>query len=329
VADATERVTAFAARAMGSPLRLTLGARASRADETAHWWRAVVDEFEAAEDAMSRFRETSEVTTLNRLAGSGIAAQPSARLRQALVVSDRARRITDGRFDPRVLADLDRLGYRGAPIDQGPVASPPADRDARPVGRPAADEPVVERVGRDHLTLGTAVDLGGIGKGLTLRWAAATLSARGAEDFLLEAGGDLVARGQSPEAGPWRLGIDDPAGGPEPVAVIAVDDLAVATSSTRINRWMVDGREVHHLLDPRTGEPFDGGLLSVTVAAADPAWAEVWSKVLFLDGRVGIAPEARSRGLTAWWVAEDGALEMTPAARAMTIWVAGEAAPAD
>ena len=46
----------------------------------------------------------------------------------------------------------------------------------------------------------------------------------------------------------------------------------------------------------------------------DPAWAEVWSKVLFLGGRRAIANEARSRGLAAWWVADDGSLEMTPAA---------------
>ena len=303
---------------MGSPLRLALGARSSRADSTEHWWRDVVDEFEAAEQAMSRFRETSELTVINRTAGSGLAARPSVRLRRALVAADRARRITQGRFDPRVLADLDRLGYRGAALHDDPA--PPAA-----VRAPAPTGPVVERTDRAQLTLERPVDLGGIGKGLTLRWAAALLSAHGADDFLLEAGGDLVARGRSPEDGPWRLGIEDPDDGPDPLAVIAVTDSAVATSSTRINRWTVDGRQVHHLLDPKTGEPFDGGLVSVTVAAADPAWAEVWSKVLYLDGRDGIAAEARSRGLAAWWVSEDGTLEMTPAARALTIWVAGEA----
>ena len=65
---------------------------------------------------MSRFRETSELTALNRLAGSDVVSRPSARLRRALAASDRAHRVTDGRFDPRVLADLDRLGYRGAAL---------------------------------------------------------------------------------------------------------------------------------------------------------------------------------------------------------------------
>ena len=87
----------------------------------------------------------------------------------------------------------------------------------------------------------------------------------------------------------------------------------------------MDGRVVHHLLDPRTGEPANDGLLAVTVAGADPAWAEVWSKALYLAGRPVIAGEARSRGIAAWWITDDGALEMTPAARALTIWVASEA----
>ena len=87
----------------------------------------------------------------------------------------------------------------------------------------------------------------------------------------------------------------------------------------------IEGRTVHHLIDPGTGEPGGAGLHSVTVAATDPAWAEVWSKALFLEGSDGIAGAARGRDLAAWWVTTDGALEMTPAARQRTTWVAAEA----
>ena len=102
--------TTFEGRAMGSPLRLTLAGGAAAA------WSAVVDEFEAAEVALSRFRDDSELTALNRRAGTGEAVRVAPRLRRALVAADRARRISDGRFDPRVLTDLDRLGYRGASL---------------------------------------------------------------------------------------------------------------------------------------------------------------------------------------------------------------------
>ncbi len=183
------------------------------------------------------------------------------------------------------------------------------------------------RAGRDRAALARPVDLGGIGKGLALRWATAAAERCGLAEFLLEAGGDLVARGADPDGGAWPLGIEDPTGTVEHLAVISVQNLAVATSSIGVHRWTLNGRSVHHLIDPRTGEPAESGLAAVTVAGPDPAWAEVWSKVLFVGGRPTIAAEARARGLAAWWVTDDGALEMTPAARAMTTWVEAEAVP--
>jgi thiamine biosynthesis lipoprotein len=168
------------------------------------------------------------------------------------------------------------------------------------------------------------IDLGGIGKGLALRWAARRLDLHGTLSYLLEAGGDLVARGAGPGGDGWRVGIEDPSGGGSPVAVIAARDLGVTTSSIGVHAWVVDGRPVHHLLDPATGQPGGDGLLAVTVATADPAWAEVWSKTLFLAGHGGVAHLARARGLAAWWIATDGHVEMTPAARARTLWVAAE-----
>jgi thiamine biosynthesis lipoprotein len=170
------------------------------------------------------------------------------------------------------------------------------------------------------------MDLGGIGKGITLRWAAARLERLGLGDFLLEAGGDIVARGVPPDADAWTVAIEDPLDRGAPLAAVVVPRTggAVATSSVRVHRWQVDGRTVHHLLDPATGEPGETGLLAVTVAGSDPAWAEVWSKTLFLAGSVDIAGEARARGLAAWWVDTGGTLAMTPAARLRTAWVASE-----
>ncbi|OGO56579.1 MAG: hypothetical protein A2Z32_00940, partial [Chloroflexi bacterium RBG_16_69_14] len=289
-ATTKDKSAPFEGRAMGSGLRLTAGRVTSTVPGAGQRaWDTVVESFEVSEAAMSRFRETSELTALNRLAGSGVSGRPSDRLRRALVASDRAHRITGGRFDPRVLADLDRLGYRGADVTT-------KDGDRSSVAAAPAGHRVVERAGRRDVSVARPVDLGGIGKGLALRWAAADLVRGGIMDFLLEAGGDLIARGLDPAGGPWLIGIEDPTDATDHLAVIAVVDGAVATSSVRVHRWSIDGRMVHHLLDPRTGEPADGGLQSVTVAGPDPAWAEVWSKVLFVGGRGRIADEARSRG---------------------------------
>lgn len=299
---------------MGSPLRLTI-ALADRASDdhrqSVAAWDAVRAEFEAAEQAMSRFRDSSEVTILNRAIGRTGPMSVSRRLSRALVACDRANRVTDGRFDPRVLADLERIGDHGAPI--GPSV------EAATGLRGTTPARIVERT-RGGLSLPAPVDLGGIGKGLALRWAAAILEARGVRRFLLDAGGDLVTRGEAPGDIPWRIGIEDPTGGAIPLAVVSAADQALTTSSIRRRAWLAGDRAVHHLIDPRTGAPGGSGLLAVTVAGTDPAWAEIWSKTLFLEGRDGVAALARRRGMAAWWVTEDGSLEMTPAARAMTPW---------
>jgi thiamine biosynthesis lipoprotein len=80
---------------------------------------------------------------------------------------------------------------------------------------------------------------------------------------------------------------------------------------------------VHHLIDPRTGEPGMGGLRSVSVVHPDPATAEVWTKVLFLHGRSGIADAAAAVGLAAIWVDDQAVLETSEAAEPFVMWRAG------
>ena len=286
------------------------------ADVARSAWSSVEAEFAASDAALSRFRADSELTALNRAGLLGDALVVGRRLAVAIQAADRARRLTDGRFDPRVVELLEAWGYRGAAL--GP--------DAAAVDGLGSADRLADRPDRHRLRLRAPVDLGGIGKGLALRWAARRLAASGVSRFLVDAGGDIVVRGAAPDGGPWSIGLEDPSGAAEPRAVIAVHDGAVATSSIRRLRWTDgNGVERHHLVDPATAAPADGGLCAVTVLAADPAWAEVWSKALFVGGRGTIGPLARSRGLAAWWIAADGTLEMTPAARAHTTWVADEA----
>ncbi len=304
---------------MGSPLRLSVclpaGSRVAGAAAAEVAWELVRAEFEAADAALSRFSTTSDLIRLDATAGTGRAMVIPRRLERALVAADRAWRVTGGVFDPRVVDALERIGEHGATLP------PSAARTA-----PSAGSRVVEREARHRVKLARPIDLGGIGKGLALRWATSAITGMGLRGWLLDAGGDLVARGTGP-AGPWSVGIEDPAGRADILAAISVGDEAVATSSIRRRRWTHEGRVVHHLIDPATGEPADAGLQAVTVAAADPAWAEVWSKTLFIGGRERIAGTARGRDLAAWWVTEDGVLEMTPAARVRTMWTAAEDGP--
>jgi thiamine biosynthesis lipoprotein len=320
----------FSARALGSALRLSVHlpdavspaqrvADQAAADAAANAaWAEVRAEFDAVDVALSRFRDDSELTMLNRLAGSGRVVEVSWRTRRALAAVDRAGRVTDGRFDASVLGALERIGEHGASLD------PASGHD------PATVPVIAPEDGGDRRSLvhvpPVPVDMGGIGKGLALRWACARAlrSLPAGAGVQVEAGGDVVAGGTPPEDG-WRIGVEDPAADDAdtaaPLVVVELWSGAVATSSVRVRHWIApDGRTVHHLLDPRTGEPARTGLIAVTVAGPDPAWAEVWSKALFLAGRIDIADEARSRDLAAWWITDAGHLGMTPAARVKTAW---------
>jgi thiamine biosynthesis lipoprotein len=90
--------------------------------------------------------------------------------------------------------------------------------------------------------------------------------------FLLDAGGDIVASGSAPGRS-WTVGIEDPAGGTEPVAVVTIRDRGTRDFVGPPLRWERDGRALHHLIDPQFGGRV-ARTVAVTVAGPDPAWAE-------------------------------------------------------
>jgi thiamine biosynthesis lipoprotein len=240
----------------------------------------------------------------------------------ALTEAHAAHLETGGAFDPRVLRRLEAWGYnRTLAFHAGDVSLPANPHEAAPERRSrrkgwhprfdAARNAV--RIGREP------VDLGGIGKGLAVRWASAALENAG-DAFLVEAGGDLYAAGAGPDGEGWRVGVEDPRGGGEPLAVLSLADLGCATSSVRVRHWRVGGRAVHHIIDPATGAPADSGLLSVTVVGPDPARAEVWSKALFLAGRGRVRQLADEQGIAAVLVDVDGVVGVRRAVRPQLVW---------
>jgi len=116
-------------------------------------------------------------------------------------------------------------------------------------------------------TSGVQIDLGGIGKGYAADRSAEILNAAG--PCLVNAGGDLAVRG-----GAWPVGVEH--------LTLLLERGAIATSGRDRRRWTRDGREHHHLIDPRTGAPADTPLLRATVVAASAAEAEVLAKAVFL-----------------------------------------------
>lgn len=272
---------------MGSRLRLTLPGRDERGADLA--WSIVAGTFGRVERDLTRFDPESALSRLNRSVGRLVHVPPT--LSRALALAWRAFRVSDGRFDPRIIGALEEAGERAG------VELPPSPAVLRATDRWLWLEP---RAGRARLD--APVDLGGIGKGLALRWTARCLRRAGFADFLVGAGGDLVASGVGPARRAWSVALDPAgAGGAAGAAIVLSDGGALATSSVAVRWWEApDGTRRHHLIDPASGRPADPAWWSVTVAAPDPAWAEVMSKVGLLAGdRIGQVLAGRR----AWWFA--------------------------
>jgi thiamine biosynthesis lipoprotein len=272
--------------------------------------------FQGVDRACTRFDPDSPLMQANRSPENWHALPEPLFL--AVQEAKRAHDETKGLFDPRVLRRLVAIGYdRTLPFHAGRVVThsggfPPARRPLPP-WRPRF------RGGREAIMGDEPLDLGGIGKGLAVRWASRVLADE-TDDYLVEAGGDCYCAGGAPGGGPWLIGVEDPARPASSLSVLSVRDRGVATSSGRLRRWIADRRRVHHLIDPRTGLPGGGGLLSVTVVGADPAQAEAWSKALFIAGLSEIAPLAGKKALAVLWVDESGAFSMTPAMEKHVRW---------
>lgn len=301
-------------RCMASDVNVRIGVGAV---DPAAAFQQVETVFRAVEQECTRFDDRSDLMRANAAADEWYAV--GSYCYGAIAAAARAHLMTGGLFEPRVLRTLCDLGYdRSLPFASGEVAIP-----VGAAGVPHDDvwQPGLDSV-QDRVRIGPhPIDLGGIGKGLAVRWAAARI-ADTCPAFIIDAGGDCYLAGAGPDGDGWSVGVEDPRGGQQPVAVLSVTESACATTSIKLRSWTVGGKRVHHIVDPRTGEPGGAGLLAVTVVGPDPADAEVWTKTLFLHGLRGIRAAAELHNLKALWVDEDGGVGMSTGMRPHVIWQA-------
>jgi thiamine biosynthesis lipoprotein len=132
--------------------------------------------------------------------------------------------------------------------------------------------------------------------------AVEALHVAGVTPAAVNAGGDLAVIGTPHGQAEWRIAVETRDGG----HVVALAHGALATSSTERRRWTRGGREIHHLIDPRTGEPASTGIASVTVSAHTCVQAEVAAKTAVLLGPADGGAFIRRMGLSGLIVGSDG-----------------------
>lgn len=258
------------------------------------------------ERRFSRFLPESELSFFNGNIGSWHAASPEMIFlaQKSLKAYD----LTKGIFDPRTISVLEGNGYvRG--FSEGDFTPLPECRLGEKSGRKASLKEDLEIKG-NLVRFGARMDFGGIAKGVLTDLVAEQLFGDGWDDFLIDSGGDMYLAGKDEEGRNWWIGTE----GLDVQTEFCLSGVAVATSGISRRKWTVEGKRVHHLIDPRSPDKFSFFLRSVSVVASSVREAEVWAKTLFILGsREGFAL-AQEKGLAAIFLTYRSGALCTPAA---------------
>ncbi len=263
------------------------------------------------ERLLSKTFEGSDVWRINHAGGEPV--EVSEATAEVLALALRISALSDGAFDITIAPAVALWDFTGA-------------RNALPDAR--ALEEAVARVDYRKLMLegnlvalpaGMQIDLGGIAKGYIADRVADHLRARGVKSGLINLGGNVIALGTKPE-GRWKIGIQDPAGGPMYKVAVSAEDISVVTSGTYERGFDLDGVRYHHILDTATGYPVQNGLSSATVIAAESALADALSTAIFSLGiERGAALIEGYPGAEAIFITDAGEVILTSGAGALIV----------
>jgi thiamine biosynthesis lipoprotein len=235
--------------------------------------------FQNLEKIFSRFDPESELSKINGNLNQELdISEPMA---DVLKLSLKFNELFEGYFDPRIIGNLEKIGY---------------DKDFRKnnFNISEAKEIIPEKIEtllKNNLfldfenkkaTVKKRIDLAGIVKGYTVDKASEYLKKEGFENFIVEAGGDMYASGKNTENNFWTIDVE---GLPKEKIIFKIKDEGIATSGISRKRWVIGKQKFHHLINPKNPSLFSFELKSATVIAQNTAEADAQVKSLFLMGK--------------------------------------------
>lgn len=111
-----------------------------------------------------------------------------------------------------------------------------------------------------------SIDLGGIAKGFAADEIRDIFYKNKVKSGLIDLGGNVFAIGSKIDGTPWRIGIQNPyKERGQFVGILSVRNKSVVTSGNYEKYFINDGRRIHHIIDPRTGEPSESRIISATI----------------------------------------------------------------
>jgi thiamine biosynthesis lipoprotein ApbE/Na+-translocating ferredoxin:NAD+ oxidoreductase RnfG subunit len=270
--------TELSGPAFGTTWSVKFRGRHDTADlkSTAALKAAVAAELERIEATLSHWRPDSATAQFNASETTLETEQP-AELVALVARAQELSRLTGGAYDITVAPLVDAWGYGPS----GEKESPPTDETlAALLARTGWEKLIVNveasTLRKSHPQL--SIDLGSLLQGYAADRVAAILDEAGIEEFLVEVGGELFARGA------WQVAIEDPRDPARPLRTLTLADAGLATSGLYRAARPKGGAPAHHLISPPTGRPIAATATLAAVHSPSALEADAWATALLAVG---------------------------------------------
>ena len=239
---------------------------------------------------LSTYDSTSLISQLNKSAQISLPAK-SRYLIEILEISKTIHSQSDGFFNPAIKPRVNYWGF-GYKEKRPRTESSPAEIDSLLAFTNFDDLVLTWSASRDSLQIvkknpRLQVEFNAIAPGYAADIIAELLQQNGINNYLIEVGGEVLAKGQLPAGGFWRVGINPPTEGVavnEITIAVELQNKALATSGNYRNFYKIGEQQVGHTINPKTGRPEQNQLRSVTIFAPTCAQADGFATACMASG---------------------------------------------
>ncbi len=236
----------------------------------------------ALNHTLSTYIEDSELMQLNNnVSRDWVRLSPA--LYTVIETAQHISRLSHGSFDITVGPMINLWGFGRQPQQQIP------DQALLERIKPRAGYTLLE-LDQDRLAIrrGRAdmfIDLSAIAKGYAVDRIAEWLDEQHIDNYLVEIGGEIRAKGRNHRGVAWQIGIEKPHSDSRAVQrVIRLENMAMATSGDYRNFFTFQGRRYSHAIDPKTAQPVNHNLVSVTVLHPSCMLADAFATAILIAG---------------------------------------------
>ena len=198
-------------------------------------------------------------------------------------IAQKAARLSDGYFDPTISPIVAAWGFS---YKSGDSITPQLIDSLKQLVNYQKIRIENGKVVKENPNM--KLDFNAIAQGYTSDLIASFLESRGIKNYLVDTGGEIMARGSKPNGQPWIVGIEKPAKNWDSEQVvqtrITLRDKGLVTSGSTRKYVERNGRRYSHCIDPKTGYPVEHNVLSATIMAENSVWADALASICMVMG---------------------------------------------